>query len=223
MFFPEKIKSIKSEDYVLEIGPGGTPHPRSDVFLEMTFEDEKIAEGQRGFTPKLKTNKKIVYYGGGIFPFQDKEFDYVICSHVLEHISDIESFLEEMFRVAKKGYIEYPLIYYDYIYNIPEHLTFLKLQQEILFYLPKPMTLLSEFSEVNRFFCESLKAGHICLVDSLKQELFECFEWSKPFRIEKAKKISDICWENIKINPPDNNMLLSLIRKVKTRLKRILA
>jgi len=32
MFFPEKIKNIKKNDYVLEIGPGGTPFNRSDVF-----------------------------------------------------------------------------------------------------------------------------------------------------------------------------------------------
>ncbi len=221
MFFSERIKSIEPGDYVLEIGPGGAPHPRSDLLLEKTFEDESIAEAQRGLIPKLKTNKKIIYYDGGIFPFQDNEFNYVICSHVLEHISDIESFLEEMFRVAGKGYIEYPLIYYDFIYNIPEHITFLKYKQGTLSYLPKSMTLLSEFSQVTRFFYESLKAGHKCLIDSLKQELFEGFEWDKPFRIERAKKISDVCWENIKINPP-YNMRPSILRRVKTALKRIL-
>lgn len=214
MFFPEKIKNIRPDDYVLEIGPGSTPHPRSNVFLERTFENEKIAEEQRVFTPKLKTNKKIVYYDGGFFPFQDKEFDYVICSHVLERISDIEGFLEEVFRVAKKGYIEYPLIYYDYIYNIPENVTFLKLQQRILFYLPKPVTLLSGFSGVNRFFYESLIAGHTCLIDSLKHELFEGFEWSEPFKIKRAKKISDVCWKNIKINTPVNKRY-SFISKAK--------
>lgn len=221
MFFPERLKSVKSYDYVLEIGPGGTPHPRSDVFLERTFEDEKIAEGQRGFTTKLKTNKKIIYYDGGIFPFQDKEFDYVICSHVLEHVSEIESFLGEMFRIAHKGYIEYPLIYYDYIYNFPEHLTFLKFHQGKLFYLPKSMTSLSEFSEVNRLFYESLKSEHFYIVGALKQELFEGFEWNEPFKTERANKISDLCWENIKIDPPHGRRL-TIVRKAKAILKRIL-
>jgi len=222
MFFPEKIKSIKSNDRVLEIGPGGTPHPRSDVFLERTFEDEKIAEAQRAFAPELKTNKKIVYYDGGFFPFQDKEFDYIIASHVLEHVSEIESFLGEMFRVANKGYIEYPLIYYDYIYNFPEHITFLKFKQGTLFYLPKSMTSLSEFSEVNRLFYESLKAGHSCLIDTLKQEFFEGLEWDKPFRIERAKKISDVCWGNIKINSPHSRRF-TIVRKAKAILKQILS
>ncbi len=72
MFFPEKIKNIELDDYVLEIGPGGSSHFRSDVLLEKRFNDEALAEAQRGFTPKLKTTKKIVYYNGGAFPFKDK-------------------------------------------------------------------------------------------------------------------------------------------------------
>lgn len=222
MFFPEKIISIKLTDYVLEIGPGGAPHPRSDVLLEKTFEDEKIAERQRGLEPKLKTNKKIVYYDGGIFPFQDKEFDYVICSHVLEHVSDIDSFLKEMFRVAKKGYLEYPLIYYDYIYNFPDHVTFLKFNHGVLFYLPKSMTLLSEFSDVNGFFYESLKSGHACLIDSLKDDIMEGFEWDQPFQIERAKKINDVCWKNIKIKSPVFKRR-SFISKLKHIVKCILS
>jgi len=221
MFFPEKIKNIKSNDYVLEIGPGGAPHPRSDVFLEKVFEDDKIAQAQRAFAPKLKTSKKVVYYDGVSFPFRDKEFEYVICSHVLEHILDIENFLKEMFRVAKKGYIEYPVIYYDYIYNFPEHLTFLKFKQDKLFYLPKTMTSLSEFSEVNKLFYESLKSEHICLIDALKKELFEGFEWDVPFKVEKAQRISDVCWEHIKINSP-YNIRLYILRRVKSVIKRII-
>ena len=221
MFFPERIRSIRNTDRVLEIGPGGSPHSRSDILLEKKFENLEEAEAQRGYTSELQTNKKIVYYDGGIFPFQDKEFDYVICSHVLEHISDIESFLKEIFRVASKGYIEYPLIYYDYIYNFPEHLTFLKFSQGILFYMPKSITLLSEFSEVNSFFYESLKAGHTCLIDSLKQELFEGFEWNETFKIKKVRNISDVCWKDIKINTFVSKRFF-FIRGIKAILKRIL-
>ena len=41
-------------------------------------------------------------------PFKDKEFDFVIASHVVEHVEDISYFLSELSRVGKKGYIEVP-------------------------------------------------------------------------------------------------------------------
>ena len=41
-------------------------------------------------------------------PFKDKEFDFIIASHVAEHVEDISYFLNELARVGKKGYIEVP-------------------------------------------------------------------------------------------------------------------
>jgi SAM-dependent methyltransferase len=41
-------------------------------------------------------------------PFKDKEFDYVICSHVLEHVPDPFKLKAEIERVGKAGYIELP-------------------------------------------------------------------------------------------------------------------
>jgi ubiquinone/menaquinone biosynthesis C-methylase UbiE len=41
-------------------------------------------------------------------PFKDKEFDFVIASHVIEHIEDVSYFLNELSRIGKRGYIEVP-------------------------------------------------------------------------------------------------------------------
>ena len=41
-------------------------------------------------------------------PFKDKEFDYVIASHVIEHIEDFQFFIKELERISSKGYIELP-------------------------------------------------------------------------------------------------------------------
>ena len=41
-------------------------------------------------------------------PFKDKEFDFIIASHVIEHVDDISYFLNELTRIGKKGYIEVP-------------------------------------------------------------------------------------------------------------------
>tara|TARA_B100000029_G_scaffold436205_1_gene450704 strand:+ start:724 stop:1299 length:576 start_codon:yes stop_codon:yes gene_type:complete len=41
-------------------------------------------------------------------PFKDKEFDYVIASHVIEHVEDFQFFIKELERISSKGYIELP-------------------------------------------------------------------------------------------------------------------
>jgi SAM-dependent methyltransferase len=194
MFFPEKIKSISPSDRVLEIGPGGTPYFRSHVFLERQYDNEAEWKVQRGGTDKLETSKPIIFYEGIEFPFRDKEFDYVICSHVIEHVEDIEGFLSEVFRIASRGYIEYPTIYYEYLYNFPAHLNFIKQRGNDLVYLTKSKTNFHDFKPVQAFFLESLDKGHKKLVDDLKEYMFEGFEWKCPFAVREAGSISDLIW-----------------------------
>jgi ubiquinone/menaquinone biosynthesis C-methylase UbiE len=45
---------------------------------------------------------------GSTLPFEDNEFDFCFASHILEHVTDPLSFLEEITRVSKSGYIEVP-------------------------------------------------------------------------------------------------------------------
>ncbi len=82
MFFPNRIKSIQASDRVLEIGPGASPYHRSDMFLELQYDSETERIAQSGHVGILETSKNVVYYSGGKFPFKDKEFDYIVCSHV---------------------------------------------------------------------------------------------------------------------------------------------
>jgi len=43
-----------------------------------------------------------------ILPFKDKEFDFIISSHVLEHVVNPRFFISELERIGKEGYIEVP-------------------------------------------------------------------------------------------------------------------
>lgn len=192
MFFPERIVSIKEGDKVLEIGPGATPHPRSDVLLEKIFGDADEARQQRGNMPELQTSKKVVMYDGDRFPFSDEEFDYCICSHVLEHVDDVKGFVEEVFRVSKKGYFEYPTIYYDYLYNIKHHLNFLKYEAGCLYFMKKDLTALSSFISVQKLLFQSLNKGYTTLVDSLQPIMFQGFEWETRFTVKQAVSLDDL-------------------------------
>ena len=53
-------------------------------------------------------DKNFVKLENKILPFKDKHFDFVIASHVLEHVDDPKFFISELERVSSKGYIELP-------------------------------------------------------------------------------------------------------------------
>jgi len=52
--------------------------------------------------------KKFVKINDKKLPFKDQEFDFVIASHVIEHVEDFKFFLSELERISPKGYIELP-------------------------------------------------------------------------------------------------------------------
>lgn len=93
---------VDAEALVLEVGSGGNPYFRANVLLD-AFEDTR----QRHWAPLIADRPTVL---GAVerLPFRDKSFDFVIASHVLEHSTQPELFLQELQRVAKAGYIEVP-------------------------------------------------------------------------------------------------------------------
>ena len=173
---------------------------------------------QRGNAAPLKTDRPIIYIDGRRFPFADRAFDYVVCSHVLEHVADIESFLAELFRVASKGYIEYPTIYYEYLYNIPVHTNLLKRRADTLLYLRKSNTTLESFAAVHKLFFQSLCYGYTDLVNDLKHFLFEGFEFFAPFPSRVAASVNELVWDEFSL--PTKSHKKPFIEKVLRRLLR---
>ena len=182
MFFHERIKSIKKSDKVLEVGPGNTPFYRADVLLEKIFEDENEALLQAGGTEKKDLKKEIIYYKEDLFPFKDNEFDYVICSHVLEHIpiKDIPLFIVELNRVANRGYVEIPLYNFEFIANLKYHLNLIYIDNSsTIHFLAKESVDFS--NELYRSFQDSiLNIGFNVDIIPLNLEIFgNGFEFEK--------------------------------------------
>jgi len=220
MFFPEKILSIKKTDRVLEIGPGSMPFPRADFFLEKKFDTNEERVQQSGDAIPATLKKPVFFYDGGSFPFDDHEFDYVICSHVIEHVENIEHFGSELFRIANKGYLEYPTIYYEYLYNFNVHLNFLKKNNNDLFYIKKENLDFDKYYPVQKFFYDSLTKGYTDIVDDLKIYMFEGFEWVEPFQIIEAKNVDQLIFDNYCI-PKKNTGMKSIPRKIFNYIKKV--
>ena len=58
-------------------------------------------------------NKKFIKLTEIKLPFKNNEFDFVIASHVIEHVEDVEFFIKELEKIKKKGYIELPTMLED--------------------------------------------------------------------------------------------------------------
>lgn len=108
---------IKRKYRVLEVGSGHNPTYRADVIVEKYPSDNRHRSGDTRIFP----HQKFVVAAGEKLPFADKEFDYVICNHVLEHSSDPAQFLREIVRVAKAGYIETPSLLGELLFPKDAH------------------------------------------------------------------------------------------------------
>ena len=73
--------------------------PEANHFADIVDYSREFKEKNLTFT-KIYPNQKL--------PFKNKEFDYVIASHVIEHTEDFEFFIKELERISSKGYIELP-------------------------------------------------------------------------------------------------------------------
>ena len=81
---------------ILDLGCGYRAHKNASV----------IADSQ-DFS-KFYKEREFIQIKEKILPFKDKEFDFVIASHVIEHVEDFQFFISEIERISNKGYIELP-------------------------------------------------------------------------------------------------------------------
>ena len=110
-------------------------------------------------------DKKFVKLTDYTLPFKDKEFDFVIASHVIEHVKDVNFFIKELERVSAKGYIELPTILEDNLVfeNKNDHLWHMEfddIENKLLVskkiqYL-EPMITVSTSKKFSKIFRQSL-------------------------------------------------------------------
>jgi len=87
----------KKEDWkILDIGCGNRANKNATVLADVLD------------LSKQYKDKKFIQIKDKILPFNDKEFDFVIASHVIEHVEDFEFFIKEIERISSRGYIELP-------------------------------------------------------------------------------------------------------------------
>ena len=174
---------IQNPDWkVLDIGCGFTAHKKANVVCDVQdlsnfYKDKKF----------IKLNDKKL-------PFRDKEFDFVIASHVIEHVQDVTFFIKELERVSSKGYIELPTPLEDNLVfeNKNDHIwhvEFDDIENRLLIkkriqYL-EPLITVSTAKKLSKYFRQSLIL-ELFWQNSIEFELIE----NDNFRLEKISRVT---------------------------------
>lgn len=103
------------------------------------------------------TDKTIHFKKGNVekLPYEDNEFDIVICNHTIEHVLNPHLAIKELKRIARrKLIITVPKQRY-YYYTVDIHVNFFETKRELVNLL-----------NINNYTCETLN-GDFCFVGIL--------------------------------------------------------
>ena len=167
---------------VLDIGCGFTAHENANVVCDVQD------------LSNFYKDKKFVKLNDKKLPFSDKEFDFVIASHVIEHVEDVSFFIKELERVSSKGYIELPTLLEDNLVFENKndhiwHLEFNDIENKLLIkkriqYI-EPLITVSTAKKLAKFFKQSLIL-ELFWENSIEFELIE----NNNFKFKKISRLT---------------------------------
>jgi len=85
---------------VLDAGSGHFPFPNADVLCDL-------------YDKPTKVGRLFVCCDIQFLPFKPKVFNFVYCSHVLEHVINPNLTISELKRVAQHGYASFPSFFWE--------------------------------------------------------------------------------------------------------------
>ena len=171
--------NIRPGSLVLEVGSGNSPRHESSILTDRYVYDNH----QRAGKFSIVINRPFVVADGYRLPFKNKAFDYVICSHVLEHLEYPEKFMKELERVAKAGYIEVPNIFGERLFGWDFHLWYCQLKDNTLLFSAK-----KEGEKYGGFFHKLIahSLGFRYFFEKHESKFYIHYEWKKKISFRKV-------------------------------------
>jgi len=117
---------------VLDVGSGHRPFERANTIVDLFPEDDNDRIGQ-----KCVKDSRLICADACDMPFKDKSFDYILTTHLAEHIDNPEKFCKEIMRVGKRGYIETPSLIQEWFLGQPCHKWYVWIYKNTLYFKPK--------------------------------------------------------------------------------------
>lgn len=187
--------NIQPTDRVLEIGSGNRPRKRSNVLCDKFIVDN--TERSAGDDIVID-NRPFVIADGLALPFKDKSFDYVITSHILEHVDDPLEFVRELTRVAKGGYIETPSELGEKIFGWPFHKWIVRFQNNTIVMRRRMES--SPFGDYfHKKYANDLNFAEF--IDSHFEDFYVQYAWTNTLKLQIEKDDSSTVRFNTKMEP----------------------
>jgi hypothetical protein len=106
----ELLRRVSDGARVLDVGGWASPLARADWVIDlMPYETRGLYGGDpdpERFSAETWVRRDVC--AREPWPFADDEFDFVVCAHTLEDVRDPVWVCEEVARVGRAGYVEFP-------------------------------------------------------------------------------------------------------------------
>jgi len=183
-FFSWRGLPVRRHDLVIDVGSGDNPNIRADVLCDLYPQSNRERSGKQEI---WLDERPFIVCDIQKLPFQNKVFDYVICSHLLEHVEDPEQAAKELTRIGKRGRVETPGDLFETLYGWPFHRWKVSRGGDgrVIFERKDPLKqgLLPEVIRKSREFEK--------LVARFSHEFLVRFEWQDSFFVEvRGKEMS---------------------------------
>lgn len=117
----DTLETLPKDKTILDVGGASSPFGRATALIDIVpYEAINWSQSKGGNGNRVKKENFTQHdiCSREAWPFKDKQFDFSVCSHVLEDIRDPLWVCSEMMRVSKAGYIEVPTREYETTFGI---------------------------------------------------------------------------------------------------------
>ena len=120
-----KIDCLPQNAKILDAGGWFKPFPSATHVVDLMPWESRGAKLQLETLPNERFTKETWYQTDFLkpdfkLPFDDKYFDFSICSHTLEDLIEPLGLIRELMRVSQAGYIEVPSRFYEQTIGIKD-------------------------------------------------------------------------------------------------------
>jgi ubiquinone/menaquinone biosynthesis C-methylase UbiE len=191
---------ISKDWLVLDLGSGHNPHNRANILVDRYIKENTDRSDK---SIKIDHKKPFIIADAHFLPFKDKCFDYIIASHIAEHVTKPELFCKELMRIGKRGYIETPSKIGERILSEQFHKWYVIKKGSSLIFEKKDIAAPISILFYRFFYFDISRAGYVKLSTENKYKYkvykfilnnirtiwlaaknltYTCFEWQDSFK-----------------------------------------